>query len=138
MYRRLRLLAPTLACCLATSLSCNTSGRLHEVSGTASVDGAPVELGTIHFRPAESPAARGPGGAVNAGQFQLPLEQGLAPGKYAVALQASRSTGRTFKDPQRGDVPIMQDLALIDSPQEVEVTPDNAARLELNFSTAGK
>ena len=124
--------------CVAVCTSCNSRQSVGEVRGTATVDGAPIEIGTIHFDPAMSAGARGAGAAIVAGQFQLLSEQGFTLGKYSVAAQASKQTGRTFKDPQRGDVPVMAAIELINTPQEIELTRENAGQLDLRFSTGVK
>jgi len=102
------------------------------------VDGRPVETGTISLQPTGSPGARGTGGAINAGKFELKAKDGLPPGKLTVAVQASKKTGRLLKDPQRGDVPELASLTLIDSPKEVELSSGNAGNLALEFSTGRK
>lgn len=138
MCHRFQLLAMAMFGCVAVCTSCSSRHSVGDVLGTATVDGALVEVGTIHFQSIASPGMRGSGAAIMAGQFQLPSEHGLVPGKYTVAVQASKSTGRTFRDPQRGDVPVMTAIELIDSPQEIELTRENAGQLELNFSTGVK
>jgi hypothetical protein len=97
------------------------------------VDGAPVDIGTIHFKPADNPGGRGAGAAIETGRFQLASGHGIKPGNYSVMVQASKTTGKTFQDPQRGAVPQLAPQALVDSPQEVEVTSENADNLVLKF-----
>jgi hypothetical protein len=53
-----------------------------------------------------------------------------------ISAEASKPTGKTFNDPQKGAVPVMQPLLLKDSPQEVEITSDNADDLALEFHTS--
>src|SRR5688500_13296358 len=86
----------TAEACLALSTGCGAGGDLGSISGTITVDGAPVEIGTIHFRPADAPDSRGAGASIEAGRFQLPTEHGLKPGKYEVSVQASQKTGQTY------------------------------------------
>lgn len=111
------------------------SGDVGAVRGRVTVDGAPVDSGTIQFKASTGAGARGFGAAITAGDFELGPDAELDPGTYSVLIQASKNTGKMFKDPQRGDVPVMQPLAVADSPKEVEVTKENAASLELNFVT---
>lgn len=123
--------------CIGVCLSpgCDSSGTVGRVRGAVSVDAAPVDIGTISFRPAASPGVRGSGAAIVAGNFQLPADHGLKPGAYRVTVQASKKTGKIIQDPQRGKVPELATLTLIDSPQEVELSHDNAANLSLTFHT---
>lgn len=114
------------------------SGAVGAIGGQVAIDGAPAEAGTISFKPADNPTGRGFGGALNAGRFELPSNDAMKPGKYIVAVQAMKSTGKTFNDPQRGPVPVQQSLELADSPQEVEVTSENAQQLQLAFTVKKK
>lgn len=114
------------------------SGAVGAISGQVVIDGAPAEAGTISFKPADNPTGRGFGGSLNAGRFELPSNDAMKPGKYLVAVQATKSTGKTFNDPQKGPVPVQQPLELADSPQEVEVTSENAQQLQLAFTVKKK
>jgi hypothetical protein len=135
---RIALRYSLAALCLATTASCGSSGGVGDVRGAVTVDGQPAELGTIHFQPAESSGGRGVGAAIKEGQFQLPSEHGLSAGKYRVAVQASKKSGRTFTHPQQGELPVLIQLELADSPKEVELTSENAASLAINFASRKK
>jgi hypothetical protein len=129
------------AAALAVTTVCYSgcgAGAVGNVSGQVSIDGVPAETGAVSFRPADSPTSRGAGAAINAGQFQLAADHGLKPGKYLVSAEVSKATGKTFNDPQKGPVPVMQSVALADSPQEVEITSDNGDELQIAFSTKAK
>jgi hypothetical protein len=117
---------------------CGEGGGVGRIGGTVVVDGAPVDSGTISFRPVEGDSARGSGAAISAGQFKLPAEPALPPGKYQVIVQASKKTGRMVKDPFSGDVAEMQPLTITNSPQAVDLTAATASNLALEFSTAAK
>ena len=78
-------------------------GRL-AVQGTVTLDGKPLENGSINFRPAASNQAPSSGGTIKQGGFALKTAQGLKPGEYLVTVQAFRKTGRTIDDPQMGQV----------------------------------
>ena len=118
--------------------SCGSNAGLSSASGVVTVDGQPVESGTIQFRSADDAAAKGAGGAIEAGKFQLSAKTELAPGKYNVTLQAFKKTNRLFNDPQKGQVAEMIGLQVADSPQEIELTSDNYRDLTIGFSTAKK
>jgi hypothetical protein len=115
-------------------VSCSGGGKIDGVKGTVTVDGAPVEAGTISLR-ADGGAAPPAGGAINAGQFTVSSRKPLPSGTYTVAVQASKKTGRTVKDPQRGDVEELQPMELADSPQQVQLTAENASNLALSFKS---
>jgi hypothetical protein len=120
---------------LTVALGCGTGGGVAVVSGTALVDGSPVEIGTISLRPKDDSRAKGVGGPIQNGAFQLLAKEGLPPGKYDAFVLASKKTGRVVKDPQRGDVEEMKQLNLQNSPQEIEINPGNAGSLKLEFAS---
>lgn len=118
---------------LALCASCSGGGA-EEISGIVNVDGVPVDAGTISLRPAQG---NGPpaGGVIEAGQFTAVSREPLPPGSYTVMVQASKKTGRTFNDPQRGPIEEMQPVPLADAPQQIDLTTENARNLVLNFRT---
>jgi len=127
-----------IAAALATCLSCSGGGSFDGVSGIITVDGAPVDAGTISMQPLDQKAGAPAGGTIQDGTFQVAGREPLLSGKYTVQVQASKKTGRMKKDPQRGDVVEYAPLTLADSPQEIELTRANAKDLELSFSTGSK
>lgn len=130
-YRSIQL--ATLFAVLALLSGCNAGGGLSAVSGTVSVDGAPVDVGTISLRPKEGDQAKGIGGAIENGIFQLTAEKGLPPGTYDVFVLASKKTGRVVKDPQRGEIAELKQINLQNSPQEIQLDAENASKLNLDF-----
>jgi hypothetical protein len=127
----------TLFAVLALVGGCNAGGGMSTVSGTVSVDGALVDVGTISLRPKEGDQGKGVGGAIENGVFQLTAEKGLPPGTYDVFVLASKKTGRVVKDPQRGEIAELKQINLQNSPQEIQLDADNASELKLEF-TSGK
>jgi len=103
---------------------CSSNGRV-AVSGTVSLDGKPLESGTISFRPASGKSGSSSGGQIRQGRFQLAAQQGLVPGKYLVTVRAFQSTGRTIKDGQSGQI----------VPEQAEVKYSEAGKLEVTVST---
>ncbi|MCC6491586.1 MAG: hypothetical protein IT424_01035 [Pirellulales bacterium] len=118
---------------LGSCLSCG-GGSIGAVSGTATVDGVPIDAGAISLR-AEGDAGPPAGGPIEAGQFTIASRKPLPPGTYSVSVQASKKTGRAVKDPQRGEIEEMTPLELADSPQQLELTAANAGNLTLRFTT---
>jgi hypothetical protein len=59
------------------------------VSGTVTLDGKPLEKGTIQFTPAaqgsQGAAVQG-GGMIESGKYSIPRDRGLVPGGYQVAI----------------------------------------------------
>ena len=137
MSNRIFFHAFMLAAISASLTGCG-SGAVGSIGGQATVDGTPIETGTISFKPADNPAGRGVGGVLANGTFEIPRADDVKPGKYLVTAQAMKSTGKTRNDPQRGPVPVVESLELSDSPQEVEITSANAQELQLVFTTKKK
>jgi hypothetical protein len=122
----------------AFCLGCGIDDGLTGISGTVSIDGQPAESGTIHFQPVADSQSKGAGGAINAGAFEVSDRVPLKPGEYDVVIQAFKRTGKIFKDPQRGDVPVTVPVTVADSPQRVDVTSENSQSLLLDFASRPK
>ena len=81
-----------------TMIGCGRSGSArYEVSGTVTIDGKPLNSGSILF----SPLGSGPtaGGKIADGQFLLARDKGPTAGSYRVEILAYQPTGRQIPDP---------------------------------------
>lgn len=86
--RQIRLIALAFCVQLGSVLltGCGSSSDRLGVSGKVTLDGAPLSGGSIRFASTETKTS---GGAmVNDGQYVIPREKGLLPGKYRVELNA--------------------------------------------------
>jgi len=135
--KRFLALGLLVASVLPSILGCSSSGHLSNVAGTVSIDGKPVDNGTIHFQ-SNAPSKLSGGASVSDGRFALGDTHQLQPGEYAVAVQAYRKTGRIFNDPQKGKVEVTEPMPLTDSPQTVQLSAENAQSLSLDFHSAAK
>jgi len=108
------------------------------LAGRIAIDGKPAANAAISFRPLGHDANTA-GITVFEGAFRLPQDKGLLPGRYAVAVQAYRDTGRTFDDPQRGKkMPEYEPLVFKSiAPSEIEVSADKPNEFEIQVSTGG-
>jgi hypothetical protein len=73
------------------------------ITGRVTLDGQPVEDGSISFVPMEAVAvgdAVQGGGAIKSGRFWISQEFGLIPGKYRVAINAAAHGGKERTKPQ--------------------------------------
>jgi hypothetical protein len=59
------------------------------ISGTVTLDGKPLELGIIQFRPASSSEPVPAGAEIKDGTFSIPRDQGPTPGNYRVVINSS-------------------------------------------------
>lgn len=75
----LALLSPTIGC------GPDTGGRVG-VSGNVTLQGEPLESGTIQFVAADG--SQMSGATITAGKYEVPAIQGLNPGKYTVRVSA--------------------------------------------------
>jgi len=69
------------------------NGRL-EVSGTVTLDGEPLDQGSITFKNAD-PKLPSSGALILNGSFHIPDGKGLLPGEYKVAVDAPDEGGET-------------------------------------------
>lgn len=78
----------------------DTIGR-NAVTGTVTMDGAPLDYGAINFLPdAGNSAQVGAGAVIENGEYSIPREQGLPPGKYRVAITSP--SGGAPSEPDKG------------------------------------
>lgn len=126
-----------LAASGAVQSGCGGSG-IAELRGAVTLDGQPLESGTLHLQPEVAEGGPTAGGTVADGSFELVPPQPLPPGRYAAHLTAVRRTGRMVRDPQRGEVPELVSLEVADTPQSVEVTAATAGSLQLQYVTRSR
>jgi len=117
------------------------------ISGSVTFQGKPLDPGTIQFIPADPAKESGGGSLIREGRYQIPREQGLAPGTYRVVI--------TSPEPNNTDLPIsppgapgikMPPLALErippkfnrDSKVTVDVTEGGANSFDFNLDETGK
>lgn len=85
----------TLACAvvLAATLGCGGTRR-GAVSGQVTLDGQPVESGTISFIPAGAKHAPAAWSEIKGGRYSIPASQGPAVGPNRVEIRWPRKTGK--------------------------------------------
>jgi hypothetical protein len=112
------------------------------VSGMVTLDGSPVENGTVSFHPVDNTATAS-AGAIEKGQFALDRERGLAAGKYRVTINAPKpGTGQAAQENALpGDpLPVPEELIPAEwntnSNEVVEV--NGSAANEFNFAIKSK
>lgn len=59
--------------------------------GKVVFQGTPLERGVIEFLPLESPQRAGTRGIIRNGEFAIPREQGVPPGRYRVVITSPQS-----------------------------------------------
>ncbi len=95
-----RILFLLVTSVLLVSVGCGDGRGLRiPVSGKVTIDGKPVEFGSILFKPAGDPEKRPGGGSLGTGgeygvSIYTPYD-GLPPGKYDVTITATEAMGET-------------------------------------------
>ena len=82
---RPRFLLTVLA--LAALGGCGDSQNRSEVTGRVTLRGQPVDDGIIQFAPLDGQQT-GDGAQIVQGQYRIPKDKGLAPGRYKVSIYA--------------------------------------------------
>lgn len=104
-FRALSKLVAALLVCLALA-GCGGAQSIGRkaVTGTVSMDGKPMDYGSINFQPIEGNSKQiGAGAVVENGAYSIPADQGLTPGKYRVVITSP--TGGKPSGPQKGESP---------------------------------
>ena len=85
--------------CLLLTVGCGQPGNRLGLNGTVTLDGEPLEVGSIAFLPGSDTKGPTAGGRISEGQFSVAADKGIFEGEFRVAITASRKTGRQEKDP---------------------------------------
>jgi hypothetical protein len=103
MTYRLRPLASALFAMTAVAVAgCADpyAGRM-EISGTVNLEGKPLKEGSIQFVPLDEKVGTQTGGPIANGEYKIPREGGLKPGKYLVRITSG--DGKTPADEEAGN-----------------------------------
>jgi hypothetical protein len=132
--------ALALAVALAFVAGCSASDDRVEVTGTVTLKGTPLKNGTVTFAPLEGQKF-GATETIRDGNFGIPKETGLTPGKYLIRVSAG--DGKTAVNPVDPNNPpgpgggtniISKELVPSDwnvnSKQERTVTKENPNRFD--------
>ncbi|MBI3462449.1 MAG: carboxypeptidase regulatory-like domain-containing protein [Planctomycetes bacterium] len=127
-------------------LGCNRDplGR-YAISGSVTVDGAPLANGNISFQPTESQPTSS-GAVVSDGKFSIPRDSGLVAGEYRVVVNAAvpGSEGKAIPvDAQPGDPPppareLIPPDWNVSSQHIIEVMPEGPFEFPFEIATKGK
>jgi hypothetical protein len=124
--------------CLAVVVllaGCSATDNRQQVTGAVTVDGEPLELGAISFMPEEGLAATSSGATVRDGRFELPPNQGLRPGRYAVEVKAYRATDRPAEDRQMGEHLELEELQFNETQLEATIKAEGPNHFKFALTT---
>lgn len=88
--RQSRLLCGLVCLGMLFLLGCGSgqAGGKLAISGSVKLKGQPLDSGTITFSSVDAQQQQMTGGQIKNGQFAIPAEQGLPPGKYRVRISS--------------------------------------------------
>ncbi len=89
-------------CCLILA-GCDSSDR-SSVQGTVTLDGQPLEKGSINFMPLPGTKSPTAGAQIVDGKFSIPAKGGTFTGKFRVEITASRPSGKKIPSPMTGEM----------------------------------
>jgi len=119
-----------LATAVLTITGCGgpSDGLAHQaVSGEVTLDGQPLESGSIVFVPIESEGTP-TGGEIIDGSYAIPAKDGPTPATHAVSIYAKKPTGRKLPDPNNADEVIEEKYEII--PPKYNVKTDLKAEVK--------
>ena len=125
----LRLL---LAATVVSSIGCGPQSDRLQVSGTITLDGAPLDNGSIRLTSTAKDKLFSSGATVKNGEFEIPAAKGLPPGTYRIEISAPDTAAppvaQRSAPGERGAPPAAPERIPaeynVDSTKTVEVTAD--------------
>ncbi len=103
-----RFFAASLLICLMLLSSCNNKdyqgADRFPLSGKVTVNGEPIDFGTISFLPTRGDEQRVSGGEIISGVYDVKEARGANSGMYRVEIRWSKPTGKKIKDRDTGDL----------------------------------
>lgn len=99
------------------------------VSGSVTLDGAPLDTGMIRFLPESADATTETSTAIEGGKYSFPKDTGPVPGAYKVVISSAK--GEAFEPPQ-GKMPgeVHPPLAKEKVPEKYNVTTELTATVK--------
>jgi hypothetical protein len=141
------ILATSAALGMLTLAGCGDSDELprEPVSGTVTLDGKPLASGLITFQPEGTDIATQGGGPIESGEYAIPRDQGLVPGKYTVSITSGGGSETIVDDtnnmPGMPPVPSQETIPArynTESELTAEVTAGGANRFPFELKTKPK
>ncbi|MBA2113788.1 hypothetical protein [Bremerella alba] len=91
----------SLACVLLAGFGCTSQTDLNRipVSGMITIDGKPLDSGTIQFFPHGDTKGPMAGGRIENGVYAITSQDGPSKGEHLIRIAGKRKSGRTIKVP---------------------------------------
>jgi hypothetical protein len=90
-------------CGLVMVAGCGQESSRLSVEGHVTFNGAPLPEGKINFTPLPGTPSPTAGATIKDGEFNVPRNKGVRPGKFRVEIRAVRATGKTMRDDLSGE-----------------------------------
>jgi hypothetical protein len=97
MHRTVAISIAALALTLAPG--CSPDGGRVGVSGNITLDGQPLESGSILLVPIEGTMSPSAGSDIADGEYEVPRAKGPKPGTFRVEIRSQRKSGRKVQAP---------------------------------------
>jgi hypothetical protein len=123
------------ACVVPAVCGCGAKSTRLGVEGRVTFDGTPIPEGKISFIPLAGTSSPTAGATIRDGEFAVPREKGLRPGKFRVEIRAVRASGKTIRDDLSGEMIAKRESYIPKrfndaSDLVAEIKPDEPNRLE--------
>ena len=81
------------------------------VKGKVTLDGSPIEAGSIAFMPAGGTEGPTAGGQIEKGEYSIPSDKGPVEGRYRVEIRAPQKTGKMIQAPMAEEGTMVEETA---------------------------
>jgi hypothetical protein len=100
MYRLVSAVLMTMSICVLCGCGSPAKDPLgrQAVTGKVTLDGKPIDVGSISFQPIAKSGPAASGAVITSGQYKIPAESGLAPGEYRVVILSPESEPKRSAD----------------------------------------
>lgn len=134
-----------LAILLGAAVGCGPKTDRLPISGKVTLDGVPLETGSISFASMPGEKLQSTGAMIQNGSYSIPAEKGLLPGVYGLQLTSPDAEAKPIllRDAASGrSFPVAPDRIPaeynVDSTKTIEVTRDGDNVFDFNISNASK
>jgi hypothetical protein len=131
-----------IVCGLLLAAGCGPRSDRLQVSGTVTLDGAPLEGGSIRFTSVGGDKLMAAGAMIQNGAYLIPKEQGLPPGTYHLEINSPDSDAPPVivrQTPGGPGIPVAPDRIPpeynLESDKTIEVTVDGANEFDFNITS---